>query len=67
MKRDMDIVRKIILATANMPYGKTLENLDGVAKETVIKPGISFTLDTLKEWLKAEIASGLPTLRGLAG
>ncbi len=35
------------------------------AKEQVIKPGASFTFDLLKEWLKAEIAQGLPTLRGL--
>lgn len=35
------------------------------AKENVLKPGISFTFDVLKDWLKAEIAQGLPTLRGL--
>jgi len=123
MKRDMDIIRKIILATAALPYGETLSSLDGVApevfvthviwlqeaslieadaqagsgsfaqyasvsrltwagcefadaiqddtlwakaKDVVLKPGISFTFDTLKEWLKTEITNGLPTLRGLA-
>jgi len=36
------------------------------AKKEVIKPGISFTFDILKEWLKAEITQGFPTLRALA-
>ncbi|MDG2617731.1 DUF2513 domain-containing protein [Thermoleptolyngbya sichuanensis XZ-Cy5] len=36
------------------------------AKENVLKPGISFTFDVLKEWLKAEISQGLPALRALA-
>ena len=123
MKRDMDIIRKIIMATAALPYGRTLDKLDDVspeifvthviwlrearlveaeaqagggsfaqyavvfrltwdgcefadaiqddtlwarAKTVALKPGISFTFDTLKEWLKAEITHGLPTLRGLA-
>lgn len=35
------------------------------AKTSVIKPSASWTFDLLKEWLKAEISSGLPTLRGL--
>lgn len=122
MKRDMDIIRKIILATAAMPYGAELRSIDGVeendfvthviwlkeaglieaealagsgsmakyaivsrltwegcefsdaiaddtlwkkAKDNVLKPGISFTFDTLKEWLKSEILNGLPTIRGL--
>lgn len=122
MKRDMDIVRKIALATTDLPDNKALSGLEGVdqrtfgmhviwmqeagllvavvqefisgeppqarvrrltwegcdfadavrsdtlwnsAKENVIKPGISFTFDVLKDWLKAEIAQGLPTLRGL--
>lgn len=34
------------------------------AKETVLKPGMSFTFDVLKEWLKTEITQGFPTLRG---
>lgn len=33
------------------------------ARESVLKPGMSFTFDLLKEWLKAEITQGLPTLR----
>lgn len=35
------------------------------AKDNVIKPAGSWTFDVLKEWLKAEITQGLPTLRGL--
>lgn len=35
------------------------------AKENVLKPAGSWTFDVLKEWLKAEITQGLPTLRGL--
>ena len=34
------------------------------AKENVLKPGMSFTFELLKDWLKAEITQGLPTLRG---
>jgi hypothetical protein len=124
MKRDMDIIRRIILETAELPYGETLESLEGIseeafithviwlqeaglieadaqagsgsfaqyaivfrltwdgcefsdaiqddtlwnkAKEVVLKPGLSFTFDTLKEWLKAEIKNGLPSLRSLSG
>ena len=122
MKRDMDIVRRIALATADMPYGQALNGIEGVApevfvthvvwmqeaglveaatmagsgslamyanvnrltwdgcefadaiqsdtlwakaKEHVLVPGISFTFDVLKDWLKTEIAQGLPTLRKL--
>lgn len=36
------------------------------AKTSVIAPTMSWTFDILKEWLKTEIKSGLPTLRGLA-
>ena len=35
------------------------------AKAKVMKPTASFTFDVLKDWLKAEIAQGLPTLRTL--
>ena len=35
------------------------------AKTSVLKPGMSFTFDVLKDWLKAEITQGLPTLRAL--
>ncbi|MCS4508908.1 DUF2513 domain-containing protein [Xylophilus ampelinus] len=122
MKRDMDLVRKILLAVADSPHGSQLQQLDGVsnedftlhaiwlaeaglviaitsdqavsatyalilrltwqgcdfvdairddtlwkkAKESVMKPATSFTFDLVKDWLKAEIAQGLPTLRGLA-
>ena len=123
MKRNMDHIRQIILATADLPYGQALSGIDGMpeeeyvthviwlqeaglieanaqagsgsiamyaivsrltwdgcefadaiqdetlwkkAKASIIKPGISFTFDLLKDWLKAEIKAGLPTLRGLA-
>ncbi|MBW9332481.1 DUF2513 domain-containing protein [Herbaspirillum sp. RU 5E] len=35
------------------------------AKKSVLAPGASWTFDVLKEWLKAEIKNGLPTLRSL--
>ncbi len=35
------------------------------AKANVLKPGMSFTFDVLKEWLKTEITQGLPTIRAL--
>ena len=121
MKRDMDLIRRIVLATAALPYEDSLNQLDGVpeeefvmhviwlkeagmieaiamdgrgsharyahinrltwagcefadaiqsdtiwekAKKDVIRPGLSFTVDVLKDWLKSEISQGLPTLRG---
>lgn len=124
MKRNMDLIRRIVLETAELPPGETLDKLEGVAehefvahviwlqeaglikaeaqagtgsfatyaivsrltwegcefadavmndgtwqkaKEVVLKPGISFTFDVLKDWLKAEIKEGLPTVRALAG
>lgn len=39
------------------------ETLWAKAKETVIKPGLSFSFDVLREWLKTEITQGFPTLR----
>jgi len=33
------------------------------AKDTVIKPSASFTFGLLRDWLKQEIAQGLPSLR----
>lgn len=121
MKRDMDLIRRIVLTTADLPYGEQLQEMDGVDEETfvthviwlseaglvkaitedgvgpsearyafvfrltwsgcefadairndtlwakaksnVLKPGMSFTFDVLKEWLKTEITQGLPTLR----
>jgi Hypothetical protein (DUF2513) len=122
MKRNMDLVRQILLATEKMPHGELLRQLPDVkqedfvmhavwlkeaglieasammgsgsfaqfaaisrltwagteftdamrdeslwlkAKEKVMKPGMSFTLDIVKDWLKAEITHGLPTLRRL--
>lgn len=35
------------------------------AKTNVLKPGMSFTFDVLKDWLKTEITQGLPTVRAL--
>lgn len=124
MKRDMDIVRQIIMATARQPFGQQLFAVDGVseedfvahtawlieaglvvgeaeigagsfaslariarltwdgcefadsvmsdtlwskAKSTIIKPGLSFTFDILREWLKAEITNGFPALGRSAG
>ena len=119
MKRDMDLIRRITLATDELPPGKWLEEIEGVdpmvfaghatwmeeaglikatiteyldggaavavkrltwdgcefadsirsdtvwnkAKESVIKPASSFTFGILRDWLKAEIQQGLPTLR----
>jgi len=34
------------------------------AKENVIKPSASFSFSLLREWLKAELSKGLPTLGG---
>lgn len=121
MNRDMDLVRRIVLATGDMKYSETLDSLDGVdaetfgqhaiwlqeaglikaiiseyqgseppsvwiqrltwagadfadavrsdtlwkkAKETLLKPSMSFTFGLLKEWLSAEIREGFPALRG---
>lgn len=122
MKRDMDLVRKIILATAELGYAESLSGLPDVpeedfivhvhwlieaglvsgafqagqgsmakyamvdrltwagcefadsvksdtlwtkAKGSVLKPGISWSFEVLKDWLKAEITQGLPTLGNL--
>lgn len=35
------------------------------AKREVIAPATSFTFEALKEWLKAEITQGFPTIRDL--
>lgn len=40
-------------------------NLWRKAQANVLKPGMSFTFDVLKEWLKTEITQGLPTIRTL--
>jgi len=34
MRRDMDLVRKIVLATADLPAGESLEGMDGVDDAT---------------------------------
>lgn len=34
------------------------------AKESVLRPSMSFSFSVLREWLKAEISQGLPTIRG---
>ena len=123
MKRDMDLIRQIVLATAELEYGAVLTELPGVApeafathvawmdeaglvkathkeggggsmatfavvfrltwagcefadavrsdtlwnkaKSNILKPGISYTFDVLKDWLKSEITQGLPTIRAL--
>jgi len=36
------------------------------AKTNVMRPGLSFTFDLVKEWLKTEISQGLPTLRSVS-
>lgn len=120
MKRDMDLVRRILLAAAQQPHGEDLDGLPDVddedfalhvmwleeaglvkalisettgptyayvqrltwsgcdfvdsirddtlwakAKTKVMKPTMSFTFDVLKDWLKAEITQGFPTLRAM--
>jgi len=121
MKRDMDLVRRIALAVADLPPDQTLNGLEGIdaqyfvmhvlwmheaglveagdvgatlespipngawinrltwdgcefvdavrsdtlwakAKETIITPASSFSFSILRDWLKAEIAQGLPAL-----
>jgi len=121
MNRDMDLIRRIALAVANLPHGKILADMDGVdapnfvlhvlwmregglidagdagatldshlpqaawinrltwdgcefvdavrsdtlwnkAKETIIKPSLAFSFSVFRDWLKTEIAQGLPAL-----
>lgn len=122
MKRDMELVRQMLLATEAQAAGKPITSMEGVeymdfvqhviwlqqaglitghaalglnppksahafiqgltwngcefvdamrddtlwakAKAKFMRPGISFTLDIVKDWLKAEITQGLPTLGG---
>ncbi len=123
MERNMDLIRRITLETAALPFGEWLVGMDGVsdeafsahaiwmeeaglikasiseymsgeppkvlvhrltwdgcefadsirdktlwekAKREVIAPTMSFTFETLREWMKAEIIQGLPTIRRLA-
>lgn len=123
MKRDMDLIRTIVLAATDLPTDQAMRGLAGVpeaefaahvqwmheaglvhaalspkdslkpatramvwrltwagcefadavrsdtlwnkAKERVMKPSTSFTFDVLKDWLKAEMLQGFPTVRGL--
>ena len=55
------------LTWAGQDFASTIDNdtLWNKAKENVIKPAGSWTFDVLKEWLKAEIIQGLPTIRRL--
>lgn len=36
------------------------------AQESILKPTASFTFDVLRDWLKAEITQGFPTVRALS-
>lgn len=49
MKRDMDLIRKIVLATAELPYGQTLARLDGVPEEEFVTHVIWLTEAGLTE------------------
>lgn len=55
------------LTWAGQDFASAIDNdtLWSKAKESVIKPAGSWTFDVLKEWLKAEILQGLPTIRRL--
>lgn len=123
MKRDMDVVRQILIATEALPPGQGLDRMDGLdpaifvhhvvlmkdgglieasaqvgrgsfanfaivqrmtwsgqdfldaarddtlwqkAKVNVMRPGLSFTFDVVKDWLKTEITQGFPTMRGMS-
>jgi len=65
MKRDMDIVR-LTWEGCDFADAVRSDTLWKKAKEMVIKPTASFTFGLLKDWLKSEIAQGLPTLTKLA-
>ncbi|MDG2617732.1 DUF2513 domain-containing protein [Thermoleptolyngbya sichuanensis XZ-Cy5] len=43
MKRDMDLVRRIVLATADLPYGERLESLEGVEPEAFVMHALWMT------------------------
>ena len=55
MKRDMDLIRKILLATEDLPYGGQLSKLEGVPEEEFITHAL---------WLKE---AGLIEAIGQAG
>lgn len=56
--------RVIRLTWAGCDFADAIQSdtLWAKAKANVFKPGISFTFDVLKDWLKAEITQGLPTV-----
>lgn len=66
MKRDMDLIRMIILGARETPNGSPLMGVPGVADETfaehVIKPSASWTFGVLLEYLKVEIRRHIPGL-----
>jgi len=59
------IITRLTWAGCDFLDAARSETLWKKAKESVIAPTASWTFDILKEWLKAEIGKGLPTLRGL--
>lgn len=56
-------IRRLTWAGHDFTDAARSDTLWRKAKESVIKPGASWTFDLLKEWLKAEIKNGFPTLR----
>lgn len=60
------IVNRLTWAGCDFLDAARSETIWKKAKESVIAPTASWTFDILKEWLKAEIKNGLPTIRGLA-
>lgn len=58
-------IRRLTWAGCEFVDAIRSDTLWNKAKENVMKPTMSFTFDIVKDWLKAEIAQGLPTLRGL--
>lgn len=59
-------VRRLTWAGCELVDAIRDDTLWAKAKTSVLKPGMSFTFDVLKEWLKTEITQGLPTLRALS-
>lgn len=57
MKRDMDLVRRIALATANLEFGETLSELEGVDAYTF---GEHVQLMAEADLIDAQIAGGFP-------
>lgn len=59
-------IRRLTWAGCEFVDAIRSDTLWNKAKDNVMKPTMSFTFDIVKDWLKAEIAQGLPTLRGLS-